>query len=214
LLLGVIPTLINEDRFDHDFVKSWSNGPFLVDVATGRFLRGNDPECENSEPGELYVAWDRTSQTPRAVDTVLHSERWGLDLLGPTQLGKRVGLAKRPLGAARVSAQAHNVYRAVLEGDPYPIRGLVAFDANLLLQNADGGQGRDALEKLDFHLHVDMFEDPSSQFADNLLPAATCWESPALATSCEGGPQILPHISNIAYPISPASNRTNLRVPP
>src|SRR3712207_8987338 len=59
-------------------------------------------------------------------------------------------LFRSPLGPAKwnnVSAQ--DFYRAVLEGDPYPVRGLVGFGSNLLLAFSDPVRGRQALAALE-----------------------------------------------------------------
>ena len=127
----------------------------------------------------------------------------GPEFLAKEALAKRVGLAERPLGAARVSAQAYTFYDAVLDAKPYKIRALLSFGANIMLQNADSQRGREALEKLDFFVHVDMFDNPSSQYADILLPAATCWESPALRTSFAGGPSTVSYMQYRKATIEP-----------
>ena len=44
--------------------------------------------------------------------------------------------------------QAYDIYRAVLTGKPYPLKGLVMFGGNLLLSNGDTRQGRAALQAL------------------------------------------------------------------
>ena len=66
----------------------------------------------------------------------------GEDLPAAQQLAPALGLAERPLGPARwdnVSAQ--DLYRAMLEGTPYPVRGLIGFGANMLLAHADPVRG-------------------------------------------------------------------------
>jgi len=81
----------------------------------------------------------------------------------------------RPLGPKNV--QARDVYRAVLEQKPYPVKALVSFGGNCLTANGDSLKGKQALEKIDFYVQVDLFETPVAQKADILLPAATAWES-------------------------------------
>src|SRR5690606_965539 len=98
------------------------------------------------------------------------SDKSGSGLLPPEQQAKRLGLAERPLGAPKQSIQAYTFYDAVLEGRPYPVRALVAFGGNTLVQNGDTLRGRRAFQALDFYVHVDMFENPTARFADILLP--------------------------------------------
>ena len=39
----------------------------------------------------------------------------------------------------------------MLESKPYPVRGLIGFGANMLMAQADGRYGREALAALDFY---------------------------------------------------------------
>ena len=53
------------------------------------------------------------------------------------QRAKALGLAERPLGPGRHGwVTARDVYRAILHGAPYPVRGLVGFGGNMLLSAA------------------------------------------------------------------------------
>jgi anaerobic selenocysteine-containing dehydrogenase/ferredoxin-NADP reductase len=42
LALGLIRQLVHTDSYDDDFVREWTNGPFLVRADTGRFLKERD----------------------------------------------------------------------------------------------------------------------------------------------------------------------------
>lgn len=77
------------------------------------------------------------------------------------------------------------VYRAILERRPYPVRGLVGFGANLLMAHADGRRGREALSALDFYVHADLFMSPTAELADIVLPVTTPFESEALKIGFE-----------------------------
>jgi anaerobic selenocysteine-containing dehydrogenase len=109
----------------------------------------------------------------------------GQELLSKEQATRRLGRAERPLGAPSVPgrAQAYDVYRAILTGQPYPVKALVAFGSDPLVGNGDPLSGKAALEALDFYAHVDLFGNPSAAFADLLLPASTCWEHEGLMPS-------------------------------
>jgi anaerobic selenocysteine-containing dehydrogenase len=97
----------------------------------------------------------------------------------------RLGLAERPLGppAQAGTIAAFDLYRSVLDGDPYRVRALVAFGNNILMANADSVRGREALARLEFFAQAEMFHTPTSQYADVLLPAADFMESESLALS-------------------------------
>ena len=64
----------------------------------------------------------------------------GEDLPAAKRMAPTLGLAERPLGPARSgNVTTRELYRAILEGKPYPIRGLIGFGSNMLLAHADGG---------------------------------------------------------------------------
>ncbi len=105
----------------------------------------------------------------------------GGDLLPPAQRTKALRLTERPLGPGRLGfVTARDVYRAVLEAEPYPVRMLFSFGTNLLASQPDTALARAALEKLEFHVHADFFLNPTAQYADIVLPVATSWEREGL----------------------------------
>lgn len=105
----------------------------------------------------------------------------GWDLLPQEQRAKALGLAERPLGPARsgwiISA---DLYRAVNEEAPYPVKALVDFGGNLLVSQPGVEYGKRALEKLEFHVHADPFMNPTAEYADVVLPVALPWEREGL----------------------------------
>ena len=111
----------------------------------------------------------------------------GKELLSKEKAARRLGATTHPLGPPvdpGVVTSA-DVYDAVLTGRPYPVRAMVLFGTDPLLGHGDAMRGKAALEALDFYVHVDMIANPSANFADLLLPAATCWEREALMPSFE-----------------------------
>jgi anaerobic selenocysteine-containing dehydrogenase len=78
-----------------------------------------------------------------------------------------------------------DIYRGILEQQPYPVRGLVGFGANLLLAHADSRRGREALAALDFYVHADLFMSPTAELADIVLPVASAFEREALKIGFE-----------------------------
>lgn len=105
----------------------------------------------------------------------------------PERRAPALGLSERPLGPSRAQhVTSDEVYRAILEQRPYPVRGLVGFGANLLIAHADGRRGREALAALDFYVHADLFMNPTAELADVVLPVASCFETEALKIGFEG----------------------------
>lgn len=107
-------------------------------------------------------------------------------MLSPQQRAKALGLQERPLGPPSQGwVTARDVYRAILEAKPYRVRALVAFGANMVMSQADSDMAHDALCALDFHVHCDLVETPTAQYADILLPVNTPWEREGLRLGFE-----------------------------
>lgn len=110
----------------------------------------------------------------------------GQALLPDEQRARTLGLLERPLGPARWQfVTTDDLYRAILEQRPYPVRGLVGFGANLLIAHADARRGREALAALDFYVHADLFMNPTAELADIVLPVASAFESEMLKIGFE-----------------------------
>lgn len=110
----------------------------------------------------------------------------GEALLPAEQQARALGLPERPLGPSRFQhVTSDEIYRAILEQQPYPVRGLVDFGANLLIAHADGRRGREALAALDFYVHADLFMNPTAELADVILPVASAFECEALKIGFE-----------------------------
>jgi anaerobic selenocysteine-containing dehydrogenase len=105
----------------------------------------------------------------------------GEDLPSARRLAPALGFAERPLGPARWNnITSRELYRAILKQQPYPVRGLLGFGANLLLAHADVLLGREALAALEFYAHADLFMNPTAEMADVVLPVASPFEREAL----------------------------------
>ena len=96
----------------------------------------------------------------------------GEDLPAAKHLAPTIGFKERPLGPARWNrANSGDLYRAILEADTYPIRGLIGFGSNLLLSHVDSALGRRALTALEFYAQADLFMTPTAELADVVLPS-------------------------------------------
>jgi len=113
----------------------------------------------------------------------------GEDLPAAKRKAATLGLAERPLGPALSgSVTTSELYRAILDRQPYQIRGLLGFGSNMLLAHADGAHGRKALAALEFYAHCDLFMTPTAEMADVVLPVASCFEREALRLGFEISP--------------------------
>lgn len=66
--------------------------------------------------------------------------------------------------------------RAVLENDPYPVRGYYGMCTNPLLAWADSKATYEALQSLDFIAMADLFMTPTASMADIVFPVAHQYE--------------------------------------
>ena len=112
----------------------------------------------------------------------------GYDLLPPGRLEKALGRGERPLGPpSKGWITSRDFAHAVLESNPYPVRGLVSFGSNPLLTKPHTPDLDPALRALDFYVHTDMFLNPSAEYADLVLPVASPWEREGLAPGFQLG---------------------------
>jgi anaerobic selenocysteine-containing dehydrogenase len=151
-------------------------------------LEQHDNAMQTNRAVSLFYAL--TGQFDRRGSNVLFASTptqplGGSQLLPREQAIRRLGYAERPLGPPGVPGlvQPYDVYRAILTGQPYPVKALVAFGGDPLLSFEDPLQGKTALEALEFHVRVDLVCNPSASLADLVLPASSCWEGEGLMPS-------------------------------
>jgi anaerobic selenocysteine-containing dehydrogenase len=291
LALGMINVMLEDNLFNHDFVRDWTTAPFLVKSGNGEFLMGNEltgggdpasyvmvnaanrepmvcvpgtettlrpaiygtyniktrygqeiecktvfellrdavsgynlqsvetitrvPEEKIREAARMFATirpacwygWNgieqssNSSQTNRAI-CILYALTGNYDMpggnvlprtglhtraidghwfLSPEASEKALGLDKFPLGPGgwRMSStpQGYEVYEAILNDKPYPVKALVSFGGNLATSNSPVLKGKEALLKLDFHVQAELFMTRTAELADIVLPAASFWES-------------------------------------
>ena len=119
-------------------------------------------------------------------DRVPTSDVRGVELMPAALRQKTLGVDERPLGPPRDGwVTGRDLYDAILTGEPYRVRGLVGFGANLVVSHADAERACRALAGLEFYLHTDMFMTPTAAFADIVLPVASAWEREGLRVGFE-----------------------------
>ena len=152
-------------------------------TSTGPGSSSTPTRARRWAPSLLYAltgCWDAPGGNVRPTRPA-SNDLAPLSLLAPAQRAKTLGLAERPLGPARLGwATGADLYRAILHGTPYPVRGMVGFGANLLLSQPDAGVARAALSRLDFLVYADLFLTPTAALADVVLPVSTAWEREGL----------------------------------
>lgn len=112
----------------------------------------------------------------------------------PDNCRPRLGLDQRPLGAPSRSVTSYDLARAMIEHEPYPVRALLSFGGNLITQHPGSAFTAEALQQLEFHVHVDLFFSPMANSADILLPAAAGWETEGLMVGFGGHGNTARHV--------------------
>lgn len=109
-----------------------------------------------------------------------------LSLLSESQRAKALGLDERPLGPpASGWVTTRDVFHAILEKKPYPVRALMGFGTNMPISQGDTLLAQQALAQLEFHVQLDLFETPMARYADILLPVNSPWEHEGLRVGFE-----------------------------
>ncbi len=80
-------------------------------------------------------------------------------------------------------AHAPSVWRAIISGEPYPVKALIVQANNPLLQATNTKLVYEALEKLDLLVVMDYFMTPTAMMADYVFPAADWLERPVMTTT-------------------------------
>lgn len=121
----------------------------------------------------------------------------------------RVGRERKPLGppAKPGNCAPYDIFNAVLDGKPYPIKALLNFGSNTMMSNADARRGRDAMRALDLGVVADLFMTPTAELCDYVLPATSFLEMSALTTAFEHRPNGKTHMQWRAAAVAPLFER-------
>ncbi len=100
----------------------------------------------------------------------------GKDFLSKEIIAQRLGLAEKPLGppAKPGNCAAYDLFNAILDGKPYPIRALLNFGSNTVMSTGDSRRAREAFRALEFSVASELFMTPTAALCDYVLPA-TCF---------------------------------------
>jgi anaerobic selenocysteine-containing dehydrogenase len=117
---------------------------------------------------------------------------------------------KSPVGSDRhpfycslnKSGQFMEVPRAILKGDPYPIKGLIVLGGSIVTAYPDPDLWRRSFEALDCLIVIDRFLTNEAFYADVVLPATTMFE----ITSYKRYPGHLSYRERVIPPVGEAKN--------
>jgi anaerobic selenocysteine-containing dehydrogenase len=137
----------------------------------------------------------------------------GKEFLPKEAAAIRVGRERKPLGppASPGNCAAYDIFTAILEERPYPIKAFLAFGCNPVLSNADSQQARAALRKLDFGVAMDLFMTPTAELCDYVLPATSFLEMANITTAFEHRPAGKTHLQYRAASCSLCTSGARIR---
>ena len=133
----------------------------------------------------------------------------GKEFLPKETAALRIGREKKPLGppAKPGNCAAYDIFTAILEERPYPIKAFLSFGANPVMSNADARRGRQALSALEFSVAVDLFMTPTAELCDYVLPAASFLEMSNITTAFEHRPAGKTHLQYRPAVVEPLYER-------
>ncbi len=121
----------------------------------------------------------------------------------------RIGRERKPLGppAKPGNCAAYDIFNAILNEQPYPIKALLNFGSNTVMSNADSERGREAMKALEFGVAADLFMTPTAALCDYVLPATSFLEMANLTTAFEHRPKGKTHLQYRAAVVEPLGER-------
>lgn len=133
----------------------------------------------------------------------------GKEFLAKEIAAQRIGRAEKPLGppAKPGNCAAYDVFTAILEGRPYPIKALLNFGSNTVMSTGDSRRAREAFCALELAVATELFMTPTAELCDYVLPATSFLEMANLATGFEHRPQGKAHLQYRPAVIPPLAQR-------
>jgi anaerobic selenocysteine-containing dehydrogenase len=109
------------------------------------------------------------------------ADETGTKMLSEEHHGKRLGRKEYPFLAGEncvltPSAHNHTVWKAMLTGNPYPIKALYCHGSNMLRSYVNTNMVVEAMKKLEFIVVADLFLTETAALADIVLPASSWME--------------------------------------
>jgi anaerobic selenocysteine-containing dehydrogenase len=147
-----------------------------LDIRGGEELRGTHPQLR----GEHEIELNEMLSPEQKKKQIGHDQfrlfsRHGNELINRT--------AKSLLGSVHVtSAHAPSVYRAMITGEPYPVKALITVASNPLVTQPNVKLVYKALKSLELYVVHDFWLTPSAEIADYVLPCAAWMERPVIFT--------------------------------
>jgi anaerobic selenocysteine-containing dehydrogenase len=122
---------------------------------------------------------------------------------------QRIGRERKPLGppAKPGNCAPYDIFTAVLEGRPYPVKALINFGSNTVMSTGDSRRARQAFCALEFAVAADLFMTPTAELCDYVLPAASFLEMGNLTTGFDHRPKARAHLQYRPAVVPPLAER-------
>ena len=133
----------------------------------------------------------------------------GKEFLPKEAAAGRIGRERKPLGppAKPGNCAAYDVFTAIVEETPYPVKALLNFGSNTVMSTADSRRAREAMNKLEFAVAADLFMTPTAELCDYVLPATSFLEMSNITTAFEHRRQGKTHLQYRAAVVQPLAER-------
>ena len=133
----------------------------------------------------------------------------GRELLGPNIREERIGFKERPLGPPSKpgNCTAYDVFTAILEGRPYPVRAVLNFGSNTVMSTGDSRRAREAFCALELAVATELFMTPTAELCNYVLPATSFLEMANLTTGFRHRPEGKVHLQYRPAAVAPLAER-------
>jgi anaerobic selenocysteine-containing dehydrogenase len=133
----------------------------------------------------------------------------GKEFLPKEAAQQRIGRERKPLGppAKPGNCAAYDIFTAVLEGRPYPVKAILNFGSNTVMSTGDSERARTAFRAVDFAVAAELFMTPTAQLCDYVLPATSFLEMGNLTTDFKHRPQGKLHLQYRPAVVPPLAER-------
>ena len=121
----------------------------------------------------------------------------------------RVGRERKPLGppAKPGNCAAYDIFNAILDERPYPVKALLNFGSNMIMSNADSRRGCEAMKTLEFGVAADLFMTPTAELCDYVLPATSFLEMANITMAFEHRRKGKTHLQYRSAVVEPLAER-------
>ena len=133
----------------------------------------------------------------------------GKEYLLKEMIVQRIGRADKPLGppAKPGNCAAYDIFTAILEGQPYPVKAVLNFGSNTVMSTGDSRRAREAFCALELAVAAELFMTPTAELCDYVLPATSFLEMSNLASGFDHRPQGKAHLQYRPAVIPPLAER-------